>query len=161
VGVESLLTTAAGRLVDAVARSHEGPAGALRAWALFLAVFLGYSLMRNVELRFWNPFAARNMENLITDSFERVQSFSADWHADTFAGATVRRVGRAMWGYDTVSDQLVLWLGPSTLVLFGLAISMLAHWRQSRAWICVPGITGHQRGNRIQGQRSWSNSSRA
>jgi ATP-binding cassette subfamily B protein len=33
-----------------------------------------------------------------------------------------------MWGYDTISDQLVLWLGPSTLVLVGLSLSMLARW---------------------------------
>ena len=53
---------------------------------------------------FWNPLAAHNMEEMTNEAFRRVQSFSADWHGDTFAGATVRRMSRAMWGYDVVSD---------------------------------------------------------
>src|ERR1700761_3351953 len=125
-------------LVTAVSRTPEaGTEQAWRAWAGFSAVYVVLFAIRNTAFVTWNPFAARNMEGLITDAFERVQSFSADWHADTFAGATVRRVGRAMWGYDTVADQLVLWLGPSTLVLFGLAISMLLHWPLVGAFVLV------------------------
>ena len=116
-------------LISAVSRPPEGGTdGAWRAWAAFAGVYAVLFFIRNAAFVSWNPFAARNMEALINESFERVQSFSADWHADTFAGATVRRVGRAMWGYDTISDQLVLWLGPSTLVLIGLSVSMLLHW---------------------------------
>jgi len=120
----------AGGLVNAVSVP---PAGggvdhAWHAWAAFAGVYVVLLAIRNLGFITWNPFAAQNMEALINEAFERVQSFSSDWHADTFAGATVRRVSRAMWGYDSISDQLVLWLGPSTLVLFGLAISMLIHW---------------------------------
>ncbi len=116
-------------LVTAVSRAPEGGTDqAWRAWALFAGVYVVLYVVRNTAFVSWNPFAARNMEALINEAFERVQSFSSDWHADTFAGATVRRVSRAMWGYDTISDQLVLWLGPSTLVLIGLSLSMLLHW---------------------------------
>ena len=116
-------------LISAVSRAPEGGTGlAWRAWAAFAGVYAVLFFVRNTAFISWNPFAARNMEALINEAFERVQSFSADWHADTFAGATVRRVSRAMWGYDTISDQLVLWLGPSTLVLIGLSVSMLLHW---------------------------------
>jgi ATP-binding cassette subfamily B protein len=62
------------------------------------------------------------------EGFARVQGFSADWHADTFAGSTVRRLSRAMWGYDMVSDAVVLWLGPAMLVLVGLSVSMIFRW---------------------------------
>jgi ATP-binding cassette subfamily B protein len=116
-------------LVSAVTRPPEGGAGrAWQAWAGFAGVYAVLFAIRNAAFVSWNPFAARTMEALINEAFERVQSFSADWHADTFAGATVRRVSRAMWGYDSISDQLVLWLGPSTLVLVGLSVSMLFHW---------------------------------
>ena len=117
-------------LVTAVSRPPEaaGVGEAWRAWALFAGVYGVLFVIRNAAFLAWNPFAARNMENLINEAFERVQSFSSDWHNDTFAGATVRRVSRAMWGYDTISDQLVLWLGPSGLVLIGLSVSMLLHW---------------------------------
>jgi len=116
-------------LITAVSRPPEqGVDQAWRAWGAFAGVYLVLLVFRNAGFLSWNPFAARNMENLVNEVFERVQSFSSDWHADTFAGATVRRVSRAMWGYDGISDQVVLWLGPSTLVLFGLSISMLLHW---------------------------------
>jgi ATP-binding cassette subfamily B protein len=119
----------AGGLVTAVSRPPEGGTElAWRAWGLFAGIYMVLLVVRNVAFVTWNPLAARNMEAVINEAFERVQSFSSDWHADTFAGATVRRVSRAMWGYDTISDQLVLWLGPSTLVLIGLALSMLVHW---------------------------------
>ena len=32
------------------------------------------------------------MQEMTNEGFARVQTFSADWHGDTFAGATVRRL---------------------------------------------------------------------
>ena len=128
VGLDLMLPNAAGRLVDAVARDRAHPAHAWQAWALFVSVFLGYAISRNIQLRLWNPFAAHNMEEMIGEAFARVQSFSADWHADAFAGATVRKVSRAMWGYDQASDALTLVLGPAFFVLFGLSLMMFLRW---------------------------------
>ena len=128
VGLDLMLPNAAGRLVDAVSRDTAHPAHAWRAWAVFVAVFLGYAISRNIQLRLWNPFAAHNMEEMINDAFARVQSFSADWHADAFAGATVRKVSRAMWGYDQASDALTLVLGPAFFVLCGLSLMMFLRW---------------------------------
>jgi ATP-binding cassette subfamily B protein len=127
VGFDLLLPPAAERLVNAVT-GHAQAGGAWQAWAVFVGVFLAYSVIRNIAFRFWNPLAAHNMQEMVDEAFARVQSFSADWHGDTFAGSTVRRVSRAMWGYDTVSDAVVLWLGPALLVLFGLSLQMLLRW---------------------------------
>jgi ATP-binding cassette subfamily B protein len=122
------LPWAAGKLVDAVAAGPASADLAWRAWALFVGVYLAFAIIRNVGFRFWNPLAAANMKEMTDEGFRRVQSFSADWHADTFAGSTVRRLSRAMWGYDMVSDAVVLWLGPALLVLFGLSGVMIARW---------------------------------
>jgi ATP-binding cassette, subfamily B, bacterial len=119
---------AAGGLVDALAAGPDKAAGAWRAWAIFVGVYLAFSVIRNVAFRFWNPLAARNMEEITNEGFRRVQAFSAEWHANTFAGATVRRLTRAMHGYDTASDALVLSLGPALIVLVGLSISMMLRW---------------------------------
>ncbi len=120
---------AAGRLVDAVAADPAiAEPEAWRAWAAFVGLFIVLSAARNIAFRFWTALAARTMEELTNAGFRRVQSFSADWHADTFAGATVRRLSRAMWGYDQVSDAIVLWLGPVLLVLVGLSVSMMFRW---------------------------------
>jgi ATP-binding cassette subfamily B protein len=130
VGLDLCIPWAAGRLVDAVTRT--GAAGAEArvwgAWAAFVGLYIAFCAARNSFGWIWNPFAARNMEDMTNDAFGRVQSFSADWHANTFAGATVRRVSRAMWGYDSASDALLLWIIPSILVLGGLGVSMLVRW---------------------------------
>ena len=109
---------AAGRLVDAVTRpgAREG-AAAWAAWAALVAIYGGYYALRTAGFRVMNRFAASNMAEVVRGAFARVQRFSADWHADAFAGATVRKVSRAMAGYDEVSDALLITLGPTVLVL--------------------------------------------
>jgi len=119
---------AAGKLVDAVTggpgRTHE----AWQAWAVFVGVYFAFSTIRNFSMRFWIPLASANMKEMTDEGFRSVQSFSADWHADTFAGATVRRLSRAMWGYDSVSDAALVFLGPAILVLIGLCAMMAVRW---------------------------------
>ena len=128
VGFDLALPWASGRLVDTLAASPRAVGAAWKAWALFVGVYFCFALARNTVFRFWNPLAAGNMEELTNEGFARVQAFSSDWHADTFAGATVRRISRGMWGYDTVSDAVVLWFGPAMLVLFGMSFLMLLRW---------------------------------
>ena len=119
---------AAGRLVDAVAAgpSHTHPAWV--AWAIFVGVYFAFSMIRNLSMRFWIPLASANMKEMTDEGFKKVQSFSADWHADMFAGATVRRLSRAMWGYDNVSDAALVFLGPAIIVLVGLCVMMAVRW---------------------------------
>ncbi|OHB29279.1 MAG: multidrug ABC transporter ATP-binding protein [Phenylobacterium sp. RIFCSPHIGHO2_01_FULL_69_31] len=123
-----MLPWAAGRLVDVVAATPREPPAAWSAWAIFVGVYLAFSLVRNLAFRFWNPMAAHNMKEMTDEGFQRVQAFSADWHADHFAGSTVRKLSRAMWGYDMVSDAVVLWLGPALVVLLGLSATMVVRW---------------------------------
>ena len=125
---ELAIPWAAGGLIEAVSSPAHLATNAWKAWAALSGLYLVVYLLRNRSFRTMNVFAARNMEDLTNEAFDRVQSFSTDWYADTFAGATVRRVSRAMNGYDTVSDALFLMLGPSLIVLFGLSISMGLRW---------------------------------
>ena len=129
IGFESMMPRAAQALVDALRQSPPSPPAAWAAWAFFVGVYLAYNLVRNIGLRiFWNPLAASNMEALTNEALQRVQSFSADWYADTFAGATVRKISRAMWGYDVVSDSVVMWIGPALIVLAVLSVQMMLRW---------------------------------
>lgn len=128
IGFDLALPHAARMLVDAVTAGPANADAAWAAWALFVGVYLAFTVIRNVAFRFWNPLASRNMKELTDEAFRKVQSFSADWHADNFAGATVRKLTRAMWGYDQVSDAVVLWLGPAFLVLLGLSVMMILRW---------------------------------
>ncbi|TAL29803.1 ABC transporter ATP-binding protein [Phenylobacterium sp.] len=128
IGFDLMMPWAAGRLVDAVAAGPGDADPAWRAWAVFVGVYLAFSVIRNTAMRFLIPFSATNMKEMTDDGFRRVQSFSADWHADTFAGATVRRLSRAMWGYDVVTDAVLIWFGPAVIVLVGLCVMMLVQW---------------------------------
>jgi ATP-binding cassette subfamily B protein len=128
IGFDLSVPWAAGKLVDAVAGGAGRLHAAWTAWGLLIGAYGGALVLRNTGMRFWNPLAARNMKEMVDEAFRKVQSFSADWHADTFAGATVRRLSRAMWGYDTVSDAAVIFLGPAFLVLAGLCVMMAIRW---------------------------------
>ena len=119
---------AAGRLVDAVAGGPARLHDAWASWRLFVGAYLLFAVLRNTSMRFWNPLAASNMKSIVDEGFRRVQAFSADWHADTFAGATVRRLSRAMWGYDTVSDAALIFLGPAIVVLSGICLMIGLRW---------------------------------
>ncbi len=123
VGFDVALPTAAEHLVNVVVAGEKSRAWG--AWAVFVGVYLAFSLIRNIAHRFWIPLAARNMEEMTNEGFARVQAFSSDWHADSFAGATVRKLTRAMWGYDSVTDAFTIWLVPSMIVLLGLSGVML------------------------------------
>ncbi len=128
IGFDLSLPWAAGRLVDAVGLGPANPDPAWRAWAIFVGVYLAFSVIRNTAMRFLIPMSAKNMKDMTDEAFKKVQTFSADWHADSFAGSTVRRLSRAMWGYDVVTDAALIWFGPAAIVLGGLCVMMALRW---------------------------------
>jgi len=128
IGCELLVPRASQALIDAAVSGPAHAGAAWAAWAFFVIVYLASALMRNGAMRFFIPLATGTMREMTNEGFARVQKFSADWHGDTFAGATVRRISRAMWGYDVVADAVVIWIGPALLVLIGLSVQMILRW---------------------------------
>ncbi|ALL14740.1 ABC transporter ATP-binding protein [Caulobacter henricii] len=125
VAFDLALPYASGHLIDTVVEKPRGDPSAWSALWMFVGVYFAFAVVRNISHRFWIPLAARNMEEMTNEGFARVQAFSSDWHADSFAGATVRKLTRAMWGYDAVTDAVTIWLGPGIIVLIGLSTMML------------------------------------
>src|SRR6266480_1752597 len=74
------------------------------------------------------PFTLRIMSEVAQDAFVRVQRFSTDWHANSFAGSTVRKVTRGMWALDLYNDTILMALLPSLVVLLGSMILLGLHW---------------------------------
>jgi ATP-binding cassette subfamily B protein len=128
IGFELWIPTASQNLIEAATRGPKHTNIAWVAWIVFVGVYVTAAVIRNTAIRFWNPLAAHTMQEMTDEAFHRVQSFSADWHGDTFAGATVRHITRAMWGYDMVADAVVLWIGPALIVLVGLSVQMMLRW---------------------------------
>ncbi len=132
--LDIFLPIVAGRLIDAVAVAVLGeptPEQARAAvWALviFVGLSIGFHVSRFLSFQLWIPFAGNCMRNIVVEAFHRVQRYSTDWHANTFAGATVRKISRGMWAYDTLADTIYIGLFPSICVLVGITISLALHW---------------------------------
>jgi ATP-binding cassette subfamily B protein len=115
---------AARALIEAVSDPARRADAAWSAWAALTGLYVAFYASRLSAFRVMNGFSSRNMEDLTNAGFRRVQQFSTDWHANTFAGATVRQLSRGMWGFDVVTDTLVIMLAPALIVLVGLSIGM-------------------------------------
>lgn len=125
---ETIVPVYAGRLIDALAL---GRAGADAAFEAFVAMALFGLVMLVLRHFAWSgivPLTLGMMRDIAHDSFRRVQRFSTDWHANTFAGSTVRRITRGMWALDTLNDILLLALWPSFVVLVSTVVLLAGHW---------------------------------
>ncbi|MEO6842430.1 MAG: ABC transporter ATP-binding protein [Bradyrhizobium sp.] len=120
-----------GQLVDAMIAGAADPAArraALVAFGAIVALGLASMILRLIGLQAIVPFTLRIMSDLARDAFMRVQRFSTDWHANAFAGSTVRKVTRGMWAVDLLNDTILMALLPSLLVLLGSMVLLGLHW---------------------------------
>jgi ATP-binding cassette, subfamily B, bacterial len=120
-----------GHLVDALTRGAADIAAAHDAWWAFGAiVVLGVASMMLRFVGIWAivPFTLRIMSDVARDTFMRVQRFSTDWQANSFAGSTVRKITRGMWALDLFNDTILMALLPSLTVLAGSMILLGVHW---------------------------------
>jgi ATP-binding cassette subfamily B protein len=138
VAAEIFVPVAAGSLVDALGetarRGVRGTAAldASRAAFAALGVLTGlmalYQLLNYAAGLAYNAVAARCMSAVLNDGFLQVQHFSSDWHANTFAGSTVRKLTRGKMSYEHISDILLRQFLPLSLVIVGLASVMMVRF---------------------------------
>jgi ATP-binding cassette subfamily B protein len=120
---------ASGMLVDAVASGvRANPDPAIRAAAIFIGIGAVFALARNFVAFLVNRLSARSITAIGRDAFAKVQRFSADWHANSFAGSTVRKITRGMSAYDTFTDTLLFGLLPSFIVVAGVSVAFWWKW---------------------------------
>ncbi|MEP9353852.1 ABC transporter ATP-binding protein [Xanthobacter sp. KR7-65] len=120
----------AGRLVDALAGADREAAwqGAVAAFLAIAALGVTMVAARHLTYVVIVRLTLRMMADVAADAFARVQRFSSDWHASTFAGSTVRKISRGMWSLDVLHDTLLVALFPSLLALGGTALLLGARW---------------------------------
>jgi ATP-binding cassette subfamily B protein len=109
-GADVLLPVYAGRLVDAVASGGDRAAAldaALVAFFVILALGIVTVGMRHVSFVTIVNFTLRMMTDVAAEAFHRVQHFSTEWHANSFAGSTVRKISRGMWALDLLNDTIL------------------------------------------------------
>jgi ATP-binding cassette subfamily B protein len=133
-----------GRLVDAVA---DGAATDVIAWnaavaafSMLIALALGAIVMRHIAFMTIIDLTLNMMSDIAADAFHRVQRFSTDWHANSFAGSTVRKVTRGMWALDLLNDTLLVALFPSLVMLVGSTLLLGWYWPMMGVIIAIGSI---------------------
>jgi ATP-binding cassette, subfamily B, bacterial len=129
-----------GRLVDAMTLGAQDLAARHAAYVAFGAIVtlgLASMILRLIGLRAIIPFTLQIMSDVAREAFTRVQRFSTDWHANSFAGSTVRKITRGMWALDLLNDTILLALLPSLVVLLGSMVLLGLHWSSLGAVIGI------------------------
>jgi len=129
VVADSILPIYTGRIVDAMTgHGAENKAlawsGAWEAFGVFTLLGVLYQVFRLASTYCWNRFAIGNLYRIVTDGMQKVQRFSSDWHASSFAGGTVRKITRGMWSFDTMEDTLLLGLLPAVTIMVAVTIML-------------------------------------
>jgi len=128
VVTDSVVPVYTGRIVDAMTGHGADDAAAWGgAWAAFwgfAVLALLHQIFRLVSMLYWNYFATRNLYRIVTDGMHKVQRFSADWHANSFAGGTVRKITRGMWAFDTLEDTLLMGLLPAATIMIAVTVML-------------------------------------
>ncbi len=123
-GADVGFPVATGILVDAVA----DPTADSRTVWLALAAMLGLaavsSVAKVVAYFVIIDMTLRAMRDLIMDGFGRILRLPTAWHANSFAGATVRKITRAGWALDDMADTVLLALLPAFLALIGTTVTL-------------------------------------
>ena len=121
-----------GRLVDAVARGAATDElawnAAIAAFSMLVALSTMAIALRHFVFQAIVGLTLRMMSDISADAFARVQRFSTDWHANSFAGSTVRKVTRGMWALDLLNDTVLIALLPSTVMLLGSTLLLGWYW---------------------------------
>ncbi|MGH6860101.1 MAG: ABC transporter ATP-binding protein [Phyllobacterium sp.] len=121
-----------GRLVDAVVNGRAGEEviwnAAMAAFSTLLALSLGAIILRHIVFMTVVQLTLKMMSDIAAGAFYRIQRFSTDWHANSFAGSTVRKVTRGMWALDLLNDTLLLAFFPSIVMLVGSTVLMGWYW---------------------------------
>jgi len=129
---ELALPIFAGQMVDALADSARqrdaAVVDAAKAFAAIVGLGVALVLLRWGLFKGIIRFTLRMMSEVARETFWRVQRFSTDWHANSFAGATVRKLTRGMWAFDLLNDTVLVALWPSLVVLVGATVLFGWHW---------------------------------
>src|SRR5260370_38951978 len=115
-------------LADPARQRDAAVLDALKAFAAILGLGLALVVLRYGLFKGIVRFTLRTMSEVAHETFCRVQRFSTDCHATSFAGATVRKLSRGMWAFDMLNDTVLGALWPSRVVLLGATVPFVSIW---------------------------------
>lgn len=131
--MDTLFPIVTGWMIDEITTGMAAPDGSwsvslIKIFAAFALLEFVYHTMRNGTLFLWNRAAVQALYRIVTQSFASVQRFSTDWHANAFAGGTVRKITRGMWSFDVFEDNIFMFLYPTFIVLASTIVLLFIRW---------------------------------
>lgn len=130
-GLDTFVPVYTGRIVDVLSSHASGDVNASQdAWhylGIFTALVFSFTTLRAIAIYTYNWAAIRALYDIVTEALHKVQRFSTDWHANAFAGGTVRKITRGMWSFDVFEDTLFMGLYPAIIMMTGMTIMLLIH----------------------------------
>ncbi len=131
--LDTLFPLVTGWMIDEINVRVSVPDGSwsislIKIFAAFALLELFYHTLRNGTLFLWNKAAVQTLYRIVTQSFASVQRFSTDWHANAFAGGTVRKITRGMWSFDVFEDNIFMFLYPTSIVLISTIGLLFIRW---------------------------------
>jgi ATP-binding cassette, subfamily B, bacterial len=127
VSMDAVVPIYTGRIVDAMRNMPDDSEAWAAAWTAFWT-FAGLAVLhhalRSGSLFMWNAFAVRCLQAIVTEALHKVQRFSSDWQANTFAGGTVRKITRGMWAMDMFEDTILMGLLPAATIMIGVTVML-------------------------------------
>lgn len=111
-----------GQLVDSM--THSADAGKVKAQhfiILLMITIISVYIFRWAAFLFYNRWECYSMRDIVTDALNKVQLFSSDWHANNFAGGTVRKITRARTSFERFEDVLFLHIMPALVIMIGVS----------------------------------------
>jgi len=129
VGADVFYPVYSGALVDKLSSLNPKVEGSLNEVLLAFGALLGIQVFHSWTWAgafwFWNKFAVANLYRILTDALYKVQRFSTDWHVNSFAGATVRKITRGMWSFDMFEDTIFMGFYPSAIIAVGMTVMLI------------------------------------
>ncbi|MCX5493888.1 ABC transporter ATP-binding protein [Kaistia dalseonensis] len=139
-----MLPLYAGRLVDAIAGGTSDREAALdaalKSFGIIMVLGIAMAVLRHLAFLGIIRLTLVMISQVAEDAFHRVQRFSTNWHANAFAGSTVRKITRGMWALDLLNDTLLIALFPSLVMLVGTTILLGSYWPAMGAIIALGSV---------------------
>lgn len=141
VGTDVFFPVYSGKLVDTLVNLNPKSDGSLHQVLMAFSILMGLQIFSSwcwsIAFWFWTKFAVHNMYRLLTDALHKVQRFSTDWHVNSFAGATVRKITRGMWSFDVFEDTIFMGFYPSIIIATGMTIMLIVQI-PTVGWFVLP-----------------------
>ncbi len=106
----------------------EAGKGVAKILALIAITGVSFWILDKGKNIFWDWRWLPMLKKIQLDAFYKVQRFSTDWHVNSFAGATMRKITRGVWASNSFADQFLFGFIPLSLLVIGMIIMMFLRW---------------------------------